>query len=118
MNVRILRAACVLPSGLWTSYAEIAEATTGTRRAARAVGRVAARHADFPNAWRVIHADGSIPKGWGGGGAARVRCRELLEAEGVRFVRGRADPAQKLLAEEIELLLAGEMIIDGRVGLN
>jgi alkylated DNA nucleotide flippase Atl1 len=118
MSSQIVRAARVLPSGLWTSYAEIAEATTGTRRAARAVGRVAARHADFPNAWRVIHDDGSIPEGWGGGGAARTRCRELLEAEGVRFVRGRADPEKKLLAEEIELLLAGEMIFGGPVGLN
>jgi hypothetical protein len=61
---------------------------------------------DFPNAWRVIHADGSIPDGWGGGGSGPERCRELLEAERVRFVNGRADPEQKLLAEEVELLLA------------
>jgi alkylated DNA nucleotide flippase Atl1 len=96
---------------LWTSYAEIAEATTGTRAAARAVGRVASRHAGFPNAWRVIRADGSIPEGWGGGGDAPARCRARLEAEGVAFRGGRADPEKKLLAEEIELLLAGAAVV-------
>ena len=100
----------MIPAGLWTSYGEIAIATVGTAAAARAVGRSAARSPEFPNAWRIIHADGTIPEGWGGGGPARERCRELLEAEGVRFVNGRADPERKLLAEEIELLLTGEMI--------
>jgi alkylated DNA nucleotide flippase Atl1 len=96
-----------VPAGLWTSYSEVGAAVTGTRRAARAVGRAAARDPHFPNAWRVIHADGSIPEGWGGGGAERARCRRLLEEEGVRFTNGRADPEQKLLADEIELLLGG-----------
>lgn len=100
-------AARVVPEGLWTSYAEIAAAVTGSRRAARAVGRAASRSPAFPNAWRVIHADGSVPTGWGGGGAAAARCRRLLEAEGIEFSRGRADPDKKLLADEIELLLAG-----------
>ncbi len=103
---RFADAASVVPEGFWTSYAEIAAAVAGTRRAARAVGRVAARSQEFPNAWRVIHADGSIPSGWGGGGEAALRCRRLLEAEGVTFHGGRADPEKKLLAEEIELLLA------------
>ena len=104
---RYAQVARVIPEGFWTAYGEIALATTGSRRGARAVGRAAARSRSFPNAWRVIHADGSIPVGWGGGGAARRRCRELLEAEGVRFVNGRADPGQKILADELELLLAG-----------
>ena len=79
---------------------------TGTPATARAVGRTAASDPDFPNAWRVIHADGSIPGGWGGGGAGPARCQALLEAEGVQFSYGRADPAKKILAEELELLLA------------
>ena len=99
----------MIPEGFWTAYGEIALAATGSRNRARAVGRTAARHGAFPNAWRVIHADGSIPEGWGGGGNARARCRELLEAEGVRFIDGRADPAQKILADELELLLADEL---------
>ena len=97
----------MIPEGFWTAYGEIGLAVTGGR-AARVVARVASGDDAFPNAWRVIHADGSIPDGWGGGGNAPHRCRELLEAEGVTFRNGRADPAKKLLADEIELLLAGE----------
>ena len=98
----------MIPKGRWTAYGEIGIAATGTTRAARAVARSAARDPAFPSAWRVIHADGSIPEGWGAFDGGPERCRRLLEAEGVRFVNGRADPAQKLLWEEIELLLAGE----------
>jgi alkylated DNA nucleotide flippase Atl1 len=108
LDGRILRAAQVIPEGFWTAYGEIGIAVTGTPAAARAVARCAARTPRFPNAWRVIHADGSIPAGWGGGGSGPQKCREQLEAEGVMFSNGRADPAQKVLAEEIELLLAGE----------
>jgi alkylated DNA nucleotide flippase Atl1 len=106
---RFARAARVIPEGFWTAYGEIGLAATGTRAAARAVGRAAARNPAFPNAWRVIHADGSIPAGWGRGGGGPERCRELLEAEGVTFAGGRADPAKKILADEIELLLAGRL---------
>jgi alkylated DNA nucleotide flippase Atl1 len=106
-SARILRAAQVIPEGLWTGYGEIGLAATG-RPNARVVARIASGMRDFPNAWRVIHADGTIPDGWGGGGDGPRRCRERLEAEGVRFRNGRADPARKILAEEIELLLAGK----------
>jgi alkylated DNA nucleotide flippase Atl1 len=105
---RIIRAARVIPEGYWTAYGEIGSAATGSFTAARVVARAAARSAAFPNAWRIIHADGSIPDGWGGGGDGPQRCRAQLEAEGVTFRNGRADPAKKVLAEEIELLLAGE----------
>jgi alkylated DNA nucleotide flippase Atl1 len=105
---QFVRAASVIPRGFWTAYGEIAAAVTGSRRAARAVARTASRSSAFPNAWRVIHADGTIPDGWGGGGSGPRRCRELLEAEGVKFVDDRADPAKKLLADELELLLASE----------
>jgi alkylated DNA nucleotide flippase Atl1 len=105
---RILRAARVIPEGFWTAYGELGLAATGRPNTARAVARCASRTSAFPNAWRVIHADGSIPDGWGGGGAGPRRCRALLEREGVRFTNGRADPARKILAEELELLLAGE----------
>jgi alkylated DNA nucleotide flippase Atl1 len=105
---RIVRAARVIPEGYWTAYGELGRAATGRANSARTVGRIASASYDFPNAWRVIHADGSIPAGWGGGGAGPRRCRELLESEGVRFTNGRADPEKKILAEELELLLAGE----------
>jgi alkylated DNA nucleotide flippase Atl1 len=103
---RILRAAQVIPEGYWTAYGEIGLAATGSRRAARIVASVASRTHAFPNAWRVIHADGSIPDGWGRRDGGPARCRQLLEAEGVRFIDGRADPEKKVLADELELLLA------------
>jgi alkylated DNA nucleotide flippase Atl1 len=102
----ILRAARALPEGYWTAYGEIGIAATGSRRAARLVARIAANSPGFPNAWRVIHADGSIPDGWGRDDGGPERCRKLLEAEGVTFTNGRADPAKKILSDEIELLLA------------
>jgi alkylated DNA nucleotide flippase Atl1 len=103
----ILRASRVIPEGYWTAYGEIGAAATGSRRAHRLVARLAAHNPGFSTPWRVLHADGSIADGWRGRGGGPEKCRELLEAEGVRFVNGRADPAQKFLSEEIELLLAG-----------
>jgi alkylated DNA nucleotide flippase Atl1 len=104
----IIRSSHVVPKGFWTAYGEIGLAATGTRTAHRIVARLAAHDPAFSTPWRVLHADGSIADGWRGRGGGPEKCRELLESEGVRFVHGRADPAQKMLAEEIELLLADE----------
>jgi alkylated DNA nucleotide flippase Atl1 len=104
----ILRASRVIPEGFWTAYGEIGLAATGSRTAHRIVARLAAHDAAFATPWRVMHADGSIADGWRGRGGGPEKCRELLESEGVGFVHGRADPAQKILADEIELLLADE----------
>jgi alkylated DNA nucleotide flippase Atl1 len=104
----ILRASRVIPEGFWTAYGEIGLAATGSRTAHRIVARLAAHDPAFATPWRVVHADGSIADGWRGRGGGPEKCRELLESEGVRFVDGRADPAQKILAEEIELLLTDE----------
>lgn len=104
----ILRASRVVPEGFWTAYGEIGLAATGSRTAHRIVARLAAHDPAFATPWRVMHADGSIADGWRGPGGGPERCRELLESEGVRFVNGRADSAQKILADEIELLLADE----------
>ncbi len=72
------------------------------------MARSAVHDPAFSAPWRVIYADGSIPDGWGAGDGGPERCRRLLEAEGIRFVDGRADAAKKILWEEIELLLADE----------
>jgi alkylated DNA nucleotide flippase Atl1 len=102
----IVRASSVIPEGSWTAYGELGRAATGSRSAHRQVAR-AVHHPAFSTPWRVIHADGSIPDGWRGLGGGPEKCRERLEAEGVRFLNSRADPAQKILSDEIELLLAG-----------
>lgn len=105
-HAAIVRASGVIPEGTWTAYGEIGRAATGSPTAHRQVAR-AVHDPAFWTPWRVIHADGSIPDGWRGRGGGPERCRELLEDEGVRFVNERADPAQKILSDEIELLLAG-----------
>ena len=71
-----------LPPGGCASYGEVA-AEAGYPGAARAVGNVLASSDGLPW-WRVIRADGTVPKG-----AEQVL---RLEAEGVRIVRGRVQP--------------------------
>jgi alkylated DNA nucleotide flippase Atl1 len=89
-----------LRRGEWTSYGDISAAVHGSFRAARAVGRAAATDDDFPNAHRVLRADGSISRGAAGGDVARVRAR--LEGEGIGFDRqGRADPALRVEWDEL-----------------
>ncbi len=102
MKASYLDVARALRAGEWTSYGDIAAAVHGTRRAARAVGRTAATSDDFPNAHRVLRADGSIAAGSGPCANRGVPVRERLEAEGITFDRtGRANPAQKVEWDEL-----------------
>jgi methylated-DNA-protein-cysteine methyltransferase related protein len=79
-----------IPRGRVVSYGGVA-AILGRPRAARGVGRalsVLGEDSDVPW-WRVINRNGEISiKGLMHGPALQ---RALLEAEGVRFVRGRVD---------------------------
>ncbi len=68
-----------LPPGTCASYGEVA-AEAGHPGAARAVGRVMATSDGLPW-WRVIRADGTLPKG-----ADQER---RLRAEGVSIINGR-----------------------------
>lgn len=103
---KILRAARAIPAGRWASYGDVGIAASGTRNAARAVARSAARNAAFPTPWRVINGDGTIPGGWrSSDGQGPEKCRALLEAEGVGFEDGKADPSRRIGWEELELLI-------------
>jgi alkylated DNA nucleotide flippase Atl1 len=100
---QILAAARLVRQGEWTTYGDISAAVTGSVRAARAVATAAARSDDFPNAHRVLKADGTIARGAGPRRADRIaRARLALEAEGVAFdPRGRADPAARIHWDEL-----------------
>jgi alkylated DNA nucleotide flippase Atl1 len=89
---RVAAVAALVGRGEWTTYGEIARVALGGR-GARVVGGAAARGL-LANAHRILLAGGSISPGWDGG---RVdECRRRLEAEGISFVSGRADPARHL----------------------
>ena len=102
MRITYAGIARFIEPGEWTSYGDIAQAVHGSPRAARAVGRTTATSDDFPNAHRVLRADGSIPAG---SGACADRARPVqarLVEEGVTFdVRGRADQAMRVTWDEL-----------------
>jgi alkylated DNA nucleotide flippase Atl1 len=100
---RIIAVARLVRAGEWTTYGDISAAVTGSVRAARVVARAAARNDDFPNAHRVLRADGTVTRGQGPRRAERVdRIRSVLAGEGVEFdLRGRADPRAHVHWDEL-----------------
>ena len=95
--------AALIDKGEWTTYGDIA-AAAGHPRRARMVGRAASTMDDFPNAHRVLSADGTVGRGTGPGGRnSAERARRLLEREGVGFSQsGRADPAARIYWDELQ----------------
>ena len=91
--------AAQIDPGEWTTYGDISAAARGASRWARAVGHEAATSARFPNPHRVLGHDGLITRPAGTTDAQRARA--LLEAEGIRFFSGRADPAQRIHWDEL-----------------
>ncbi|WP_055604123.1 GmrSD restriction endonuclease domain-containing protein [Streptomyces aureus] len=103
-----------LPHGTWTSYGDLA-AFLGS--GAQAVGSHMANTPGLANAYRVLTSDGKVSDGFhwtspDDGGDVRAR----LSADGVHFtVNGAADPAQRLTADDLALLVAagGDEQTDG-----
>lgn len=100
-----------IPAGCWTAYGALAQ-VIGSHPVP--VGQRIATM-DVPNGWRVLQAEGKTSPGFHWGDSARVGTQqEVLETEGVRFdPEGRADPAQRLSADELATLVGLDVVPAG-----
>jgi alkylated DNA nucleotide flippase Atl1 len=95
-----------IPTGHWTTYGELA-GLVGT--AAQPLGQHIQHCPTCPNVQRVLGADGKPRPGkaWVDPNETRSQ-QEWLEAEGVRFSNGAADPDRRLDTEALAALVADQ----------
>jgi alkylated DNA nucleotide flippase Atl1 len=100
------QAMAAIPAGRWTTYGELA-ALVGT--APQPLGQHIQHCGACPNAQRVLGADGRSRPGVSWSDPNEIRGQqEWLEAEGVEFSNGAADPGRHLDAEALGALIEQE----------
>ena len=107
---RLHAALAAMPVGTWTSYSDLAE-LIGSHQVP--VGTHIANTKGLLNAHRVLRTDGSVSPDFRWLEADDARdVRDVLREEGVRFDgSGRADPSQRLRADDLAALI--EVVADG-----
>jgi alkylated DNA nucleotide flippase Atl1 len=101
---RLDAALAALPNGAWTTYGDLAE-LIGSHQVP--VGQHVATTRGVLNAHRVLKADGRVAEEFRWTDPADTRdIHDVLAAEGIRFgADRRADPSQRLRAEELAGLI-------------
>lgn len=105
---RLAAALATMPAGNWTSYSDLAE-LVGSHQVP--VGQHVANTEGLLHAYRVLNSDGAVSPRFRWSEPEDTRdVRDVLREEGVRFDdKGRADPAQRLRADDLAALI-GEII--------
>jgi alkylated DNA nucleotide flippase Atl1 len=94
-----------LPEGRWTSYSELSDAIGS---APQAVGNHVGACAQCTNAYRVLTYDGQISPGFKWHDPTDIRDpADVLRAEGVAIVDGKADSSRTLISDDLVALLEG-----------
>jgi alkylated DNA nucleotide flippase Atl1 len=97
-----MRMASRLREGEWTTYGDISIAVRGDTKAARGVGRAATALKQFPHPERVLNEGGIINPNWHDSqDRGPAYCQQLLEAQGIKFADGHADPAHRVTWDEL-----------------
>lgn len=96
-----------IPTGRWTGYHNLAEAV-GT--AAQAIANHVSKCLNCAHPYRVLTWDGRIAEGFAWTDPNDKRDpKDVLEAEGLRFIDGLVDPEQRLGTEELLALVEDEV---------
>lgn len=97
-----------LPDGSWTTYGDLAD-VIGT--APQPLGNHIRGCSQCVNAHRVLTGEGAVASGFAWSDPAETRSpQDLLLHEGVRLIDGRADPAQKLVSDDLADLLPEDFV--------